>query len=139
MMKPWQTLLNKAPNKGGKQKQREREREREDPSPRQKHKNPQGVTKGESKNKERERGPKSLAESTKTHRESQRGKGTTICSRAPTGLKKHIRKENGKETCSHKTIVVILAAYGKPFAWALLQHLLSIASLQWAKLNIYNQ
>ncbi len=28
MMKPWQTLLNNAPNKGGKSKQRERERER---------------------------------------------------------------------------------------------------------------
>ncbi len=46
MMKPWQTLSNKAPNKGGKQKQREREREREDPSPWQKHKNPQGGHKG---------------------------------------------------------------------------------------------
>jgi len=52
-MKPWQTLLNNAPNKGGKPKQRERERERE-----------RGRT-------------QVLGRSTKTHRPSQRGKGTT--------------------------------------------------------------
>jgi hypothetical protein len=74
MMKPWQTLLNKAPNKGEKQKQRERERE--DPSSWQKHKTPQVVTKGQRNYK--------------------------LCSRAPTGLKKHIREEKGRKPASTK-------------------------------------
>ncbi len=45
-MKPWLTLLNKAPSQGG-EKGGQREREREDPSPSQKHTNPKGVTKGQ--------------------------------------------------------------------------------------------
>jgi hypothetical protein len=61
------------PTKGESQN-KEREREREDPSPWQKQKNLQGITKGQRNKK--------------------------LCSRAPTGLEKHIREEKGRKPAS---------------------------------------
>jgi hypothetical protein len=89
MMKPWQTLLNNAPNKGGKPKQRETEREE---------------------------GPKSLAEAQRPTGRHKGAKEQQVMFQSPHQSQEAYQRRKGKETCKHKTVVVIVAACGKPLA-----------------------